>query len=769
MRAILAGIGIMALSDGAQGRAWSRGEPRMGASDGEFLAYLQADVRNALIGLDPLLDRAAELGLHSVQGGRGAEAARSVLHSDVRSIERMELRMPIIAPMNAGKSTIINALAGCRLLPARGKAMTTIPTRIILDNEIAEPVLEIAEPDVALFDTLLQELVQEHDETKREKATTLYRHLEPLLDQIAAGTVESCPAVVTGIEEIQRTLKRLNDLERVGAVLEAETSVVPALSDVPTLRSPVWAAPGSGGNADLGTLVLIDTPGPDEEVMSDQLTRVVREQLDRAHAVCVVLDYTKLHGLADEAIRKLAEPLLARVGVDRLIAVINKVDQRQPDEDGEGDDVVREVAHRLGVPPDEAADRVLETKAHYGLAAAGVLARLEESGENLDPSADPAVTKLLQLRSPLGWRHDVTTVTVPALRAMAEEAWLSSGLPGFRDRVLNRMRAEAAPVLLTGALDRTGRLLEEVAAAAGTRVESMRADQDEIAARIRELEAELAELAELARDAPSRPRVLTEAMARAKPILESTRDRGEDVLDGLHGSRTFSDGGDANKYAKKKRRKASERLEDILYDAGRRLEAELERLRVELIDEAEGRLAPVLARADVSARPPSADSPNLRVDTSGSIRGGSATPRKNTETYVTGHEEVEETLWEMLRRGLKGEPAPTRALYGEETTYKVKLGGVRRGLRDSFERRLARIEQNLEKVIAPALADHVVAFHQQATRLVSAYRDDLEASQRDLASETTTREMRQADLERLAKDALTATEQIDELRGQLFT
>ncbi|MCI5151443.1 MAG: dynamin family protein, partial [Candidatus Electrothrix sp. MAN1_4] len=43
-------------------------------------------------------------------------------------LERLELRMTIVAPMKAGKSTIINALIGQELLPSHSAAMTTLPT-----------------------------------------------------------------------------------------------------------------------------------------------------------------------------------------------------------------------------------------------------------------------------------------------------------------------------------------------------------------------------------------------------------------------------------------------------------------------------------------------------------------------------------------------------------------------------------------------------------------------------------------------------------------
>jgi len=50
----------------------------------------------------------------------------------IHDVEVLQIRMPIVASMKAGKSTIINALIGSEFLPTRTEPMTALPTAVVL-------------------------------------------------------------------------------------------------------------------------------------------------------------------------------------------------------------------------------------------------------------------------------------------------------------------------------------------------------------------------------------------------------------------------------------------------------------------------------------------------------------------------------------------------------------------------------------------------------------------------------------------------------------
>jgi predicted GTPase len=95
------------------------------------------------------------------QGGKRLVAEIKAIKEDIRDVneklervKRKELTMTIVAPTSAGKSTIINAIAGQDLLPSRNDAMTVLPTEIVFSREVTRPKLIL---DKALM-TLLREV-----------------------------------------------------------------------------------------------------------------------------------------------------------------------------------------------------------------------------------------------------------------------------------------------------------------------------------------------------------------------------------------------------------------------------------------------------------------------------------------------------------------------------------------------------------------------------------------------------------------------------------
>jgi predicted GTPase len=84
---------------------------------------LQKDVVELLEGISKLMDRAS-----SVLGADGVENKytqyQKQISDEAHKVQNLELRMAIVAPMKAGKSTITNAIIGQEILPSRNSAMT---------------------------------------------------------------------------------------------------------------------------------------------------------------------------------------------------------------------------------------------------------------------------------------------------------------------------------------------------------------------------------------------------------------------------------------------------------------------------------------------------------------------------------------------------------------------------------------------------------------------------------------------------------------------
>jgi len=134
------------------------------------------------------------------------ESKRSEYESDLQQIEEqinlvknLELRMVIIAVMNAGKSTLINALIGQEILPTHGDSMTTLPTDVVLNSTLSEPILTLSTETVSVFKDAIAALQTEMKAQEKPERSGLdwaieqtreYGHLASLLEKIHNNEIQ---------------------------------------------------------------------------------------------------------------------------------------------------------------------------------------------------------------------------------------------------------------------------------------------------------------------------------------------------------------------------------------------------------------------------------------------------------------------------------------------------------------------------------------------------------------------------------------------------
>ncbi|HEY9296437.1 MAG TPA: dynamin family protein, partial [Phormidium sp.] len=219
-----------------------------------------------------------------------------------RNVSDLELRMAIVAPMKAGKSTIINAIVGQEILPSRNAAMTTLPTEIIFDPRLAEPVLTLVPQIQDIFrDTFiaLQRKIAELGLGRVQERMAQYPHLAKLPEKIQAMTGITIDSKISGRLPIINSLRALNDIIRLCSVLDPVSDPLQSLIDVPRIYSPFYRS-GITDRADIaGKLVIVDTPGPNEAGENLKLVNVVAEQLQASSVILIVLNFTELNTKAE--------------------------------------------------------------------------------------------------------------------------------------------------------------------------------------------------------------------------------------------------------------------------------------------------------------------------------------------------------------------------------------------------------------------------------------------------------------------------------------
>jgi hypothetical protein len=464
--------------------------------DANLILDLRDDVHAHLSEIADLVEHAA------ADDGATGRAVRS----DAASLASLELLVTVVAPMSAGKSTLINAVAGADLLPARAAPMTTLPTRVVLDPQVPAPVLRLTAADVGVLGQIVAEVTAVQDREPLAGEAHLRRELEDL----AAGRAEAWREAYEGTATIERVLKRVNDLMRIAELLYPSSRPAQRLGRALTLHAPYPAAAG-----DTGRVVLVDTPGVDDLLVRERFAGAVTEQIAQAHVVVVVLDFTVMSRGADDDVRNLVLPAVRNLGGDRIFAVVNKVDQRQPEHDLDAEGVATWVSRHLGVAA-EHRDHIVETRAREALLASRLLSRINAEGGALDVRNDPAVRAFLSeiYRDEFARDEQLRRATVEDLAETARRMWTRSGVPVMVDRIVGKARSTLLSGLLEAVLRRTGGRLADVADA--VRAETARAEEaaQTAAAETEALDRELAEI-RAAVAALSRPRTVAAAVEQS--------------------------------------------------------------------------------------------------------------------------------------------------------------------------------------------------------------------------------------------------------------
>ena len=409
-----------------------------------------------------------------------------------RNVANLELRMAIVAPMKAGKSTIINAIAGEELLPSCAVAMTTIPTEIVFDSEINQPVLYLSQDTLDVFQQLEQDLRQKVAQvgiTSLQQRLSRYPHLQDLFAQVAAGTDFAVREEVTGQKAISTVLNYLNHLIRLYSVIEPTQDPLSRLQDVPCIKTPSLSLDKTKRSKNLGNLTIIDTPGPNEAGDGLKLTAVVEEQLRRSSIVLVVLDFTQLNSEAAETIKAQIKPIIESIGTSNLYVLVNKIDQRRPG-DMTPEQVKEFVVADLGLNPDSDHQHVFEISAIRAFTATKFLLEVQQN---------PKI-KLLEIKSlaslaqevlGIDWDEELEDITVKILAKKSRKLWHKSGFVSFIDSAIAVLMKNAAPQCLNNALNLSRNHLLAIRDELNLRHHAISQDTAKIQSEIKSLERDL--------------------------------------------------------------------------------------------------------------------------------------------------------------------------------------------------------------------------------------------------------------------------------------
>lgn len=255
-----------------------------------------------------------------------------MLRGEAEKLQRLEMVLAVVGTMKAGKSTTINAIVGTEVLPNRNRPMTALPTLIRHTPGQIEPILRLENNGpINVVIAQLHQVLNSHDARAVADKLASDRDLQPLLQLIKEnGRFKNC---YQGSEGIFWFLRSLNDLVRVAFALNVHFPFesYDEIHEIPAIE--VEFSHLAGTSESLGSLTLLDTPGPNE-AGQQHLRKMLGEQLKNASAVLAVLDFTQLKSDADEQVRAELERI-ADVAQGRIFALVNKFDEKDRNSDDE--------------------------------------------------------------------------------------------------------------------------------------------------------------------------------------------------------------------------------------------------------------------------------------------------------------------------------------------------------------------------------------------------------------------------------------------------
>ncbi len=764
---------------------------------------LQKDVIDLLERISSLM-HSANTAVSSDSGSNKYREFQQEVAGEADKVKNLELRMAIVAPMKAGKSTIINAIIGQDILPSRNAAMTTLPTEIVFDAELAEPTLTLSSEILSVFQEAhlaLQSKIQALDAERMQEKIAQYPHLVNLIQEIRDTVGFPTRARTNGGEEIIKTLTGLNDIIRLCSLIEPSKDPLGQLIDVPCIRTPFWQLQNTSHSEMLGNFVIVDTPGPNEAGENLRLTAVVTEQLRRSSIVLIVLDFTQLKTKASEEVKKEVQKVIQLRGKENLYVLVNKVDQRT-DGDMTSEQVQQFVAAEFGIGDPGDKDRVFEISARRAFYATNFCLELRQY-KDVDITQMKTARALAKQAFGDMWEIIFKSASVDQMQLASQHIWEKSGFAPFLEKAINALMKSAAPRCMKSALNFSRSCLVELIDDVKLRSSAILQDAEKLQQEVGALEADLTRLELCRKKLKEANRVKTQLHQKLNKILNDLKNKAKVTLETFLSEEEYQSASFLNKrgiearnlvnwWAKQLRlpelkgnnlfefdsfTKAEEfvdkamaygrqRIDNLLEDARENTKKQIEEARKDLIEQLDIETKPIIEKArqrlnqafnvELSLPSPLVETNDLEI----------ARPSvKSAHRYEDqGYEEKEvekrafwHWLWIVPYKEIETIKRPDKRV----DYYTISLEELVKQINCFIETSINNINQEVNKYLDEDLQQRFDAYFENLDCYLCNYRDNLQQAQEDQKLAQEQKEKLKVELSSLNLEAIAQIKQAD--------
>lgn len=393
------------------------------------------------------------------------------------SIKNFELRVVIVAPTSAGKSTLVNAMIGRELLPSRTLDMTAYPTEIVFKAELTEPVLTISEDTISLFNRAIEQLqitiddILGLDDTLKKIAD--YPPLKSLAEKVKERELIFLPQI-KGHGKIKKALTEINDFVRLcRKLVPGINEIWSEIKDLPRIETPFIQDEKINITKRLGNLVIIDTPGPNSrenntgETPENIRKELIKKQLNQSSVVLVILDYTVFNTEVYNQIRSEVKEIVEVIGEDNLYILVNKIDQRKPDDPIMPEQLKESIIASFNLnSSSNKNNKIFEVSGRMAFCATNFLQEIKQDSPKEKSEIQISELKTAELLAAevfgMDWKDELDNSTIGKLEKKAGKLWEKSKFSEFLENTINVLLVKSAPLSLKSALKRTENRLKDL-------------------------------------------------------------------------------------------------------------------------------------------------------------------------------------------------------------------------------------------------------------------------------------------------------------------
>ncbi|MFB8795212.1 MAG: dynamin family protein [Microcoleus sp.] len=394
-----------------------------------------------------------------LKGGYTKE--KDIIDNEVRKVTKAELSISIIAPMKAGKSTVINAISGMKLLPSHNKGMTSLPTEIELVVGVDNPSLLLPNDAKKILEKLtlnLKKQITRKGSKQVENELQEYSYLLGLANDIQAGKWDTLPTKVNGTDSISRFLTGINHIVRMCLLMEVEVDDILSLREYPRITAPFIPFSNIPRSDSIGKLVLIDTPGADEGSSNEKIQQMLKKilydvmsrQLEQSSLVLTIVDYTVPNNAAAIETLNAVRKMVANRGAENIYVLCNKYDARKGGEQNEAE-IKKDIGKKFEGTDFNAEKQVFPVSGLYALAAREFYKEYQRNKQGLTKDI---MRPLFEAQSGAGkaTERQLERANIESAKQVADDLWEDSNFSKFLEPVIEGLIPNALGLSINSAL-----------------------------------------------------------------------------------------------------------------------------------------------------------------------------------------------------------------------------------------------------------------------------------------------------------------------------